>query len=214
MGRFYPAGTSSSRMLAAYAERLPTVEAHNTFRRRPRPSALEGWEAAVPPEFQFAFKAHVAITHQRELDGVEGRVESFFDSLSPLGERGGPVLFQLPHRQPDLDRLDRLLTALPSTPPSAFELGPAWNRPDVLERLDGAGAALVVVDKDGDEPVLPDVGAVAYVRLRRERYDDEAIARWAERLADVARSGRPAFVYLRHEGDPLEAVRLLDAVRA
>ena len=214
VGPLYPSGTPSSRMLAAYAQLLSTVEAHNTFRRRPRPPTLEAWAQAVPPTFRFALKAHVAITHQRELEGVEDRVASFFDSLSPLEERVGPVLFQLPHRQPDLDRLDRLLTALPSTPPSAFELGPAWNRPDVLERLDGAGAALVVVDKDGDEPVLPDVGAVAYVRLRRERYDDEAIARWAERLADVARSGRPAFVYLRHDGDPLEAVRLLDAVRA
>jgi uncharacterized protein YecE (DUF72 family) len=124
------------------------------------------------------------------------------------------VLFQLPHRQPDLDRLDRLLAALPPTPPAAFELGPAWNTADVLERLDRVGATLVVVDKDGEEPALPDVGAVAYLRLRRERYDDEAIARWAGRIGDVARAGRSAFVYLRHEGDPLEAVRLSEAVRA
>jgi uncharacterized protein YecE (DUF72 family) len=201
-------------MLTAYAQLLSTVEAHNTFRRRPRAPTLEGWAHAVPPTFRFAVKAHVGITHQRELDGVEGRVESFFDSLSPLGERVGPVLFQLPHRQPDLDRLDRLLAALPPTPPAAFELGPAWNTADVLERLDRVGATLVVVDKDGEEPALPDVGAVAYLRLRRERYDDEAIARWAGRIGDVARAGRSAFVYLRHEGDPLEAVRLSEAVRA
>jgi uncharacterized protein YecE (DUF72 family) len=214
VGSLYPAGTTAARMLTAYAQLLPTVEAHNTFRRRPRAPTLEGWAHAVPPAFRFALKAHVAITHQRELDGVEERVESFFDSLSPLGELVGPVLFQLPHRQPDLDRLDRLLGALPSTPPAAFELGPAWNRPDVLERLDRVGATLVVVDKDGDEPGLPDVGAVAYLRLRRERYDEEAIARWARRLGDVSRGGRPAFAYLRHEGDPLEALRLFDAVRA
>jgi uncharacterized protein YecE (DUF72 family) len=201
-------------MLTAYAQLLSTVEAHNTFRRRPRAPTLEGWAHVVPSAFRFAVKAHVGITHQRELDGVEGRVESFFDSLSPLGERVGPVLFQLPHRQPDLDRLDRLLAALPPTPPAAFELGPAWNTADVLERLDRVGATLVVVDKDGEEPALPDVGAVAYLRLRRERYDDEAIARWAGRMGDVARAGRSAFVYLRHEGDPLEAVRLSEAVRA
>ena len=201
-------------MLTAYAQLLSTVEAHNTFRRRPRAPTLEAWDHAVPPTFRFAVKAHVGITHQRELDGVEGRIESFFDSLSPLGERGGPVLFQLPHRRPDLARLDRLLAALPPSPPAAFELGPAWNTADVLQRLDRAGATLVAVDKDGEEPALPDVGAVAYLRLRRERYDDEAIARWAGRLGDAAHAGRPAFAYLRHEGDPLEAVRLSDAVRA
>jgi uncharacterized protein YecE (DUF72 family) len=214
VGGLYPAGTPSSRMLAAYAERLATVEAHNTFRRRPRPTALEGWAAAVPPTFLFAFKAHVAITHQRDLDGVEDRITNFFEGLTPLGERVGPVLFQLPHRDVDLDRLDRLLAALPPSPAAAFELGPAWNTAEVLQRLDKVGATLVVVEKDGDEPALPEVGSIGYVRLRRERYDKKALARWADRLGAVARSGRPVFAYLRHEGDPLEAVRLQEAVRA
>jgi uncharacterized protein YecE (DUF72 family) len=214
VGVLYPSGTTASRMLAAYAERLPTVEAHNTFRRRPRQSALEAWASATPPSFRFALKAHVAITHQRELEGVESRIASFFESLAPLGEHVGPVLFQLPHRQPDLERLDRLLAALPPSPGAAFELGPAWNTPDVLDRLDRAGATLVVVDKDGEQPALPEVGAFAYVRLRRERYDEEALKRWAARLGDVARAGRPVFAYLRHEGDPLEAVRLFGAARA
>jgi uncharacterized protein YecE (DUF72 family) len=201
-------------MLAAYADRLPTVEAHNTFRRRPRASALEGWASSVPPSFRFALKAHVAITHQRELAGVEDRISEFFGLLAPLGAHVGPVLFQLPHRDVDLERLDRLVGALPSSPPAAFELGTAWNTPEVLGRLDQAGATLVVVDKDGGEPVLPEVGSIAYVRLRRDRYDDEAVRRWAERLADTARAGRDVFAYVRHEGDPLEAVRLFDAVRA
>ena len=213
VGSLYPAPTPASRMLATYADRLPTVEAHNSFRRRPQPSAVEGWANAVPASFRFAFKAHVAITHQRELEGVEERISNFFESLAPLGDKLGPVLFQLPHRDVDLDRLDRLLAPLPASPPAAFELGPAWNAPAVLDRLDKAGATLVSVDETGEDAAVTSVGPVAYVRLRRDRYDDAALARWGDRLADIARSGRPAFVYLRHEGDPLEAVRLFDAVR-
>ncbi|MBV9043036.1 MAG: DUF72 domain-containing protein [Acidimicrobiia bacterium] len=213
VGSLYPAPTPAFRMLATYAERLPTVEAHNSFRRRPQPPAVEGWANAVPASFRFAFKAHVAITHQRELEGVEERISNFFESLAPLGDKLGPVLFQLPHRDVDLDRLDRLLAPLPPSPSAAFELGPAWNTPVVLDRLDKAGATLVAVDEDGEEPAVPAVGPVAYVRLRRDEYDAAALARWAERLTDIARSGRPAFAYLRHEGDPLEAVRLFDAVR-
>jgi len=213
VGAFYPPRTSAAKMLGAYAERLPTVEAHNTFRRRPRESALEGWAAAVPPPFRFALKAHVAITHQRDLTGVEDRITNFFESLAPLGDHVGPVLFQLPHRDVDLERLDRLLAVLPPSPPAAFELGPAWNTPEVLARLDEAGATLVVVDTgDGKgDPAIPDVGPIAYVRLRAERYDDKALRRWAKRLLAC---DRPAYAYLRHEGDPLEAVRLYDAVRA
>jgi len=216
VGSLYPAPTPASRMLATYAGRLPTVEAHNTCRRRPRPSAVEAWANAVPAPFRFAFKAHVAITHQRELAGVEERVTNFFESLASVGDKLGPVLFQLPHREVDLDRLDRLLAALPPAPPAAFELGKAWNTRAVLDRLDRVGATLVAVDEDGEgsEDVdLPTLGPVAYVRLRREAYDERAIARWADRLVEVARGGRPVFAYLRHEGDPLEAVRLLDAVR-
>ena len=215
-GRLYPSGTPASRLLAAYAERLPTVEAHNTFRRRPRAPTLEAWAQAVPASFRFAVKAHVAITHQRELTGVEERITNFFEGLAPLGDHVGPVLFQLPHKDVDLDRLERLLAALPASPPAAFELGPAWNIPEVLTRLDAAGATLVAVDADGDgeDAAISDVGSIAYVRLRREAYDDAALARWAKRLGAVARGGRPPYVYLRHEGDPLEAVRLLEAVRA
>jgi len=214
VGGFYPPRTPSSRLLASYSDRLPTVEAHNTFRRRPRTPTLESWVAAVPPSFRFALKAHVAITHQRELAGVEDRIAEFFTSLAPLGERTGPVFFQLPHRDVDLERLDRLLGALPESPPAAFELGPAWNTPEVLHRLDAAGATLVVVDADGEEPALPEVGSIAYVRLRRAKYTKAALARWADRFREAASAGRPVFVYLRHEGDPLEAVRLLDGVRA
>jgi uncharacterized protein YecE (DUF72 family) len=213
VGGFYPPATPASRLLGIYAERLPTVEAHNTFRRRPRLSTLEAWAGQVPGTFRFAPKAHVAITHQRDLEGVEERVQSFFSSLEPLGEHLGPVLFQLPHLQPDLERLDRLLAALPEGAAAAFELGAAWHTPDVLARLDRRGATAVVVDNDGDVPPLVEAGACSYVRLRRDRYSDEELAAWAGRLAPIAASGRPVYAYLRHEGDPEEAVRLADLVR-
>jgi uncharacterized protein YecE (DUF72 family) len=218
VGTLYPPKTAASRMLATYAERFMTVEAHNTYRRRPQASTLETWRTQVPPGFRFAPKAHVGISHRRDLDGVERRVADFFGALAPLGDRLGPVLFQLPHRQPELDRLDRLLAALPAEPPAAFDLAPAWHVPEVLERLDASGATLVFSDRDDNdeddeegEPSIPAVGRFAYVRLRRTRYDDEALGRWARRLSGL---GKPAYVYLRHEGDPLEAVRLSEAVRA
>jgi uncharacterized protein YecE (DUF72 family) len=208
VGPFYPPRTPASRLLAQYAERLSTVEAHNTFRRRPLLSTLEGWVTQVPATFRFAPKAHVAITHQRDLDGVEDRVRAFFEALSPLGGRLGPVLFQLPHLQPDLGRLDRLLAALPAGAAAAFELGPAWHTPEVLGRLDRRGATLVGVDKEGDPAAVVDIGGFVYLRLRRDRYTDDDLDAWHARLTTVAADGRDVYVYLRHEGDPREALRL------
>ena len=216
LGRFYPNGTSPARMLDFYGRRFTTVEAHATYRRLPAAAALERWRTQVPPEFHFAPKAHLGISHRRDLDGIEDRVGAFLAAIVPLGDNLGPVLVSLPHQEPDLERLDRLLAAFPRPPdgpPVAFELGPNWYTGAVIDRLEAHHATLVVVDVDAErEPRAPlTVGPLAYVRLRRERYDRAGLEAWAEKLAKVQAGGRDAYVYLKHdeEGDgPRYARRL------
>jgi uncharacterized protein YecE (DUF72 family) len=218
LGRFYPNGTSAARMLDFYGRRFPTVEAHATYRRLPSPAALERWQSQVPPDFQFAPKAHLGITHRRDLDGVEDRVGAFLAAVAPLGSNLGPVLLSLPHQEPDLARLDRLLAALPPPPDgpvAAFELGPNWYTSEVIDRLEAHHATLVVVDSDAERPtaVPLTVGPVAYVRLRRAMYDRAALDGWAERLAKVRAGGRDSYVYVKHDeqGDgPRYARRLTE----
>lgn len=200
VGPFYPAGTSPARMLGVYASTFDTVEAHATYRRLPSAKALGGWAAAVGPGFRFAPKAHLGITHRRDLDGVEERVAAFFAALEPLGDARGPAMFSLPHLEPDLHRLGRILDALPEAAVAAFDLGPAWNRPDVVDRLDGAGATLVVTDTpERPAPAVPAAGPVAYVRLRAGDYDGAALDAWAEALAKVVAEGRDAYAFLKHD---------------
>ncbi len=193
VGPFYPEGTSAARMLGVYASTFDTVEAHATYRRLPTAVALARWVATVPAGFKFAPKAHMGITHRRDLEGVEDRVTAFLAAVSPLGSAQGPVLVALPHHEPDLDRLGRILTPLTAT--AAFELGPAWDRTDVLDRLDAAGATLVLTDA----PSIPSVGPVAYVRLRKGDYTPAELDAWAERLAKVVAEDRDAYVFLKHD---------------
>src|ERR1700736_689522 len=101
LGVFYPAKTPQSRMLTYYAERLPTVEINYTFRAMPKRSMLEGWAAKAPSEFRFALKAPQRITHFARLRGAGESLDYFIATAAALGERLGPVLFQLP---PDLAR--------------------------------------------------------------------------------------------------------------
>jgi uncharacterized protein YecE (DUF72 family) len=218
LGRFYPNGTSPARMLDFYGRRFPTVEAHATYRRLPAATALERWQSQVPPGFHFAPKAHMGISHRRDLEGVEDRVGAFLGAVAPLGDNLGPVLVSLPHQQPDLDRLDRLLAAFPvppAGPVAAFELGPDWYTSDVIDRLDAHRATLVVVDSDNERaaPAPLSVGPLTYVRLRRERYDRAGLEVWAERLAKLRSDGRDSYVFLKHdpEGDgPRFARRLTE----
>ena len=218
VGRFYPNGTSTARMLDFYARRFPTVEAHSTYRRLPTPATLDRWQAQVPADFRFVPKMHLGVTHRRDLDGVEERVGEFLAAVAPLGARLGPVLLSLPHHDPNLDRLDRLLAALPPAPggpPAAFELGPDWNVPAVLDRLGAAGATLVACDTGRPDVAVPDVGPLAYVRLRRDRYNRSELETWAERLAKVRADGRDVYVFLKHDelGDgPRYARRLVAAL--
>jgi len=185
-------------MLGIYATAFDTVEAHATYRRLPTAVALARWVDTVPAGFRFAPKAHMGITHRRDVEGVEGRVTAFLAAVAPLGAAQGPVLVALPHREPDLDRLGRILAPLTAT--AAFELGPAWERADVLDRLDAAGATLVISDTaERPASVIPSVGPVAYVRLRRPDYTPADLDGWAERLAKVAAGDRDAYVFLKHD---------------
>ncbi len=201
VGTFYPVGTSTPRMLPFYARVFPTVEAHGTYRRLVDPSVLERWASQVPPTFRFAPKAHMGITHRQDLEGIEDRVDAFFAAVALLEDRLGPVLFSLPHRQPDLTRLDRLLAALPSapTPRVAFELGPAWATPDVVRRLEAHDATLVLVDADGREAPELEVGPFTYVRLRRSHYDRAHLEAWSDRLEAATARGRDAYAFFKHD---------------
>src|SRR5262249_12414997 len=125
VGPFYPPGTSAAKMLPAYAGAFATVEAHATYRRLPNEAALLKWRAQVPEGFRFSLKAHMGIPHRRDTDGLDERLAAFAATVAPLGDRTGPVLFVLPHHQPDLDRLDLLLAAVaPTTLKAVFELAP------------------------------------------------------------------------------------------
>jgi uncharacterized protein YecE (DUF72 family) len=203
VGAFYPPRTGPAKMLPFYASRLGTVEAHATYRRRPTPATIDGWIGATPDGFRFAPKAHAAITHQRDLTGIDERVGAFCDALVPLADadRLGPVLFQLPHQQPDIDRLDRILAALPASGGvvAAFELAPAWLVDDVVKRLDTAGATFVLTDSDARDAPDVQVGPVSYVRLRRDQYDAAALEGWAARLRAMAAGGRDVYAYLKHD---------------
>src|SRR3546814_9939270 len=101
-----------------YAERFDTVEVNNTFYRMPSRETVAGWRAATPPRFRFAVKAHRFITHNKKLKDPAQPLSRMFHVPEPLGDRLGPVLFQL---QPNPRRLATFLEALPKGHRYAFE---------------------------------------------------------------------------------------------
>jgi uncharacterized protein YecE (DUF72 family) len=200
-GTFYPDKTKLEDMLAFYAERLPTVEINNTFYQMPRAAVLEKWAGLVPPGFRFAIKASRKITHFARLkaDAAEN-VAFLYRQLEILGEKRGPVLFQLPpFLKKDLPRLADFLKLLPEGHNAAFEFrNDTWFDDEVYAALKGAGASLCFSEReDGSPPALVETAPWGYVRLRLEHYSDADLEQWAGRLRQTG--WHETFVYFMHE---------------
>jgi uncharacterized protein YecE (DUF72 family) len=109
-GPFYPEKLPAKDFLRYYAERLATVEINNTFYRMPTAKLVEGWAGEAPETFTFAVKAPQRITHLAKLVDAAETTRIFVHTVSALGPRLGPLLFQLPpFLRKDVGRLSSFL---------------------------------------------------------------------------------------------------------
>ena len=212
-GSFYPEDLPAGDMLSFYAGRLPAVEINNTFYRMPKPALLAAWAEQVPPEFRFVLKASQRITHRKRLKEAADEVAYFFQTASTLGDRLGPTLFQLPpNLKKDLPRLEAFLGVLHAGARAAFEFRHAsWFEDDVFEALRRNGAALCVAEDEELATPLVATAGWGYLRLRRQDYDDAAVAAWAEKVR--GQSWGEAYVFFKHEdagAGPRLATKLLE----
>lgn len=200
-GRFYPADLPANARLAHYSSRLASVEINNTFYQTPKAELLERWRDAVGPDFRFALKAPRRITHIQRLKGSEQALGYFWSAAAVLGEKLGPVLFQLPpFAKKDLAVLADFLAMLPAGLRPAFEFrNPSWFDEETYALLAARGAALCAGDSDEDarSPPLVPTTEFGYLRLRAPSYDAAGLRAWRDRIA--AQPWERAYVYLKHE---------------
>ena len=99
----------------------------------------------------------------------------------------------------DLPRLEEFLALLPADHRAAFEFrNDTWFEDDVYSALKGAGAALVLSEReDNAPPPLVETAPWGYLRLRLENYADDDMKKWAERIAGT--SWHETFAYFMHE---------------
>jgi len=200
-GRFYPADLPAGEMLTYYARVFPTCEINNTFYRYPSDATLTQWAVAVPEAFRFSIKVHRRITHLKRLRDVDGDLAFLFERMRVLGPRLGVLLFQLP---PSL-RFDQALleTFLSQLRPGArsvieFRHG-SWRRDSVYAALEAHGVSLVAGETDEEAQPRDAVGPIAYLRLHRHRYTEEALRERAEWVRGQRQTGRDVYAYFTHE---------------
>jgi uncharacterized protein YecE (DUF72 family) len=199
IGSFYPPKLPAARMLQFYAERLPTVELNNTFYRMPNEALIRGWNERTPESFRFVLKAPRQMTHIKKLADCADALARFTSVATTLGDKLGPLLFQLPPTfQRDVDRLAAFLRLLPKGIRAAFEFRhPSWFDESTYAALREHAAALCIAEVDDQPPPLVATADFGYLRLRREDYTPDQIAAWAEALRK--QPFREAYVFFKHE---------------
>ncbi|QGQ17997.1 DUF72 domain-containing protein [Cellulomonas sp. JZ18] len=123
-GVFYPPGLAQRRELEFASRQMRSVEINGSFYSLQRPDSYRAWRAETPDDFVFSVKGPRFVTHMKKLAGVETPLANFFASgVLALGDRMGPLLWQLPPNLGfDADRLARFFDLLPRSTAAAARL--------------------------------------------------------------------------------------------
>jgi uncharacterized protein YecE (DUF72 family) len=142
-GVFYPRGLRHSDELHYASRKFSTIEINGSFYALQKPESYAAWHRTSPPGFVFAVKGGRFITHMKRLREVKAPLANFFASgLLCLGEKLGPILWQLPATyRLDLDRLRAFFELLPK---DLRELGQLAGHHD--QRLRGRVALEPITD--------------------------------------------------------------------
>jgi uncharacterized protein YecE (DUF72 family) len=206
-GPFYPEHLNNSRMLEYYAQRLRSVEINSTFYRLPELQTLRHWYDSTPQDFRFAVKASRYITHMKKLWEPHKTLPVLLDRIRTLGDKLGPILFQLPpHWHFNGQRLGDFLASLGHEFRYAFEFRDhSWINEHTCELLSRHDAAFCIYELDGYLSPQPLTTDFVYVRLHGPdgaylgRYDEHTLAGWAETLSAWARNGRSIHCYFDND---------------
>ena len=199
-GTFYPADLKSDQLLGFYATKFPTLEINNTFYRLPREHVLLEWASQVPDSFTFSLKASQRITHHARLKAEsQSLVEFLLKNTAVLGDRLGPILFQLPpNLKKDIERLKNFLTYLPAGRRYAFEFrNDSWFDEETFSVLRDRDIAMCVSESAELRCPVVCTASWGYLRLHRLDYAEADLAEWAKCV--TSQPWDQAYVYFKHD---------------
>ena len=221
-GILYPEGLPQRRWFERYAEEFDTVEINASFYRVPLGSTFEGWRGKAPPSFRYAVKVNRFVTHMKKLLDCEEEVDRFISLARQLGDKLGPLLYQLPPSlRRNLERLDAFLGRLPGDLEHVVEFRhKSWYDEEVLAALDKHHVGFVTHDMKGLVSPRWASGKAAYVRFHGAggkywgRYSDDALLEWTDWVLEQASVGRSVWCYFNNDihGHAIDDARTLKSM--
>ena len=199
-GAFYPKELKDDGMLGFYASKFPAVEINNTFYRLPKENVLREWAAQVPETFTFAVKASQRITHHARLkEQAADTVDFLLKNTAVLGDRLGPILFQLPpNLKKDTNRFRGFLGLLPSDRRYVFEFRhESWFDDEIYDAMRERDIAMCIIEQDEFKCPVVSTASWGYLRLHKLDYDNAALTAWANCVTN--QRWKEAYVFFKHD---------------
>ena len=225
-GPFFPAGLPIKSQLQYYASQFQTAELNGVFYRTPTRDAAQSWKAQTGSDFIFTWKASKFITHWKRLSAnCVNSLELLEDRLSLLGDKAGPVLFQLPPNfQADTDRLASFLKLLSPKRRYSFEFRHrSWYATPVMRLLANENISLCISDHHDAPAPWKRTADFVYVRGHgpggryRGHYSTATLQAWAKRIKSWKAQGCDVFAFFDNDqksAAPADALKLVQMLRA
>ena len=208
-GLYYPEEVPKPKWLQFYAGQFNTVELNNSFYHLPSEKAFSTWRGSTPDEFVLAVKVSRFITHIKRLRNLGTALENFLSRATFLGNKLGPLLYQLP---PNMKRNDEVLknflSSLPQEYQHVFEFrNESWIDASVFHILEQYDAGFCAFDMPGFNCPLVATSSFAYIRfhgaesLYSSCYTDEELLRWADRISALGKNLQAVYIYFNNDAE-------------
>jgi uncharacterized protein YecE (DUF72 family) len=212
-GKFYPADLKEDKQLQYYTAHFQTVEINNSFYRLPSISAFRSWKKQTPSGFIFAVKASRFITHMKKLKLDKAGLRIFFTRLAHLGNKTGPILFQLPPRwKVNSERFAEFLKQLSPKYRYAFEFrNETWYNEEIYSLLEKYNYAFCIYELERHISPMQVTADFIYIRLHgpgnkyQGSYSKLVLKKWATMCKKWIAQGKDIYIYFDNDQEAYAA---------
>ncbi|MHA1144327.1 MAG: DUF72 domain-containing protein [Candidatus Helarchaeota archaeon] len=215
---FYPPRIKNNQMLDFYTKVFKTCEINTTFYQIPKKKFVANWAEKVPENFVFAVKFYKRFTHEllKDKSISQQEIDFYFDQISPLMPRMGPVLIQFPPSlKYDLETLTYLISFLPTKHRYVMEFRHiSWlkHQQATLKILEKHDIAYCIVDEPHDvhdNLLPPDLFVTTdfcYIRWHGLNpnhwydylYSEEQLKKWAQKIESLSENVSEIYGYFNN----------------
>jgi uncharacterized protein YecE (DUF72 family) len=207
-GPFFPRDVPLKRQLKYYAGQFETTELNSVFYRTPTSLAVKTWRNQTGTDFVFSWKASKFITHWKRLsEDSRSSLHLLESKRRLLGEKAGPVLFQLsPHFKLDAARLEAFFRLLSPNHQYCFEFRhPSWYTAKIYRLLSTHNVALCISDHADAPAPWKRTANFVYIRGHgptgryKGSYSPDMLSAWAKQIQRWKRRGWDVYVYFDND---------------